>query len=117
GARRGQVAYRRAMASSSVTIEVGGRSVKVSSADRVVFPESADSPAITKLDVVQYYTAVGEAMLHALRERPTTLERWPKGVFDQAVMSTRQDNSGDAFYQKRIPAGAPRWVQTARITF
>jgi len=105
------------MASSSVTIEVGGRSVKVSSADRVVFPESADSPAITKLDVVQYYTAVGEAMLHALRERPTTLERWPKGVFDQAVMSTRQDNSGDAFYQKRIPAGAPRWVQTARITF
>src|SRR5699024_11850621 len=75
------------------------------------------APAIHKRDGVQYYAAVGEAVLHALRERPTTLERCPKGVFDQAVMSTRQYNYGDAFYQKRIPAGAPRWVQTARITF
>jgi DNA ligase D-like protein (predicted polymerase) len=33
------------------------------------------------------------------------------------VLSTRQDNKGDAFYQKRIPKGAPEWVETARIQF
>jgi DNA ligase D-like protein (predicted polymerase) len=55
--------------------------------------------------------------MRALRWRPTTLERWPKGVFEGAVIATRADNHGDAFYQKRIPKGAPSWVETAHITF
>src|SRR5262249_33823597 len=38
-------------------------------------------------------------------ERPTTLKRYVDGV------------TGEAFYAKRIPKGAPEWVQTARITF
>ena len=32
-------------------------------------------------------------------------------------MATRADNRGDAFYQKRIPKGAPDWVETATIAF
>src|SRR5699024_97940 len=75
------------------------------------------SAPITKLDVVQYYASVGEAILGALWARPTTLERWPKGVFEGAVLATRQDSRGDAFCQKRVPKGAPSWVETATITF
>jgi DNA primase len=67
--------------------------------------------------VVQYYADVGEAFLRSLFERPVTLERWPKGVFEGAIIATRTDSHGDAFFQKRIPKGAPDWVQTATISF
>ena len=55
--------------------------------------------------------------MRALRERPTTLERWPKGVHPGIVLSTREKGGGDAFFQKRIPRGAPPYVETARIQF
>ncbi|MDQ1482714.1 MAG: hypothetical protein QOF35_790, partial [Actinomycetota bacterium] len=47
----------------------------------------------------------------------TTLERWPKGVHEGIKLATRSDSHGDAFYQKRIPKGAPGYVETATITF
>jgi len=97
----------------AVELDVRGRTVRVSSPDRVVFPQRG----LTKLDVVEYFLAVGDGILGALLHRPTTLERWPKGVFEGARMSTRQDSSGDAFYQKRVPQGAPGYVETARIAF
>jgi DNA ligase D len=101
------------MATAPVELEVRGRAVRVSSPDRVVFP----GPGLTKLDVVEYLVAVGDGILAALLDRPTTLERWPKGWFEGARLSTRTDSSGDGFYQKRVPTGAPDWVRTARIEF
>ncbi len=98
-------------------VEVAGRTVRVSSPDREVFAVTAAGPAVTKLDVVGYYATVGEEILRATYERPTTLERWPKGVFEGARIATRTDNKGDAFFQKRVPKGAPDWVETATITF
>ncbi|MET0699016.1 MAG: non-homologous end-joining DNA ligase, partial [Mycobacterium sp.] len=97
----------------AVELEVGGRTVRVSNPDKVYFAERG----LTKLDVVQYFLSVGDGILGALRDRPTTLERWPSGVFEGAKLSTRADNRGDAFYQKRVPQGAPDYLQTARITF
>ena len=96
-----------------VELDVAGRTVRVTSPDRVVFP----ARGLTKLDVVTYFVAVGDGILHALLDRPTTLERWPKGVFEGAKMATRSDSTGDAFYQKRVPQGAPDYVRTARIAF
>lgn len=101
------------MAAKHVDLQVGERSVRVSNPDKVYFPDAG----ITKLDVVEHFIACGDGILRALRERPTTLERWPSGVFEGAKLSTRQDNRGDAFYQKRVPKNAPDWVQTARIAF
>jgi DNA ligase D len=101
------------MATPYEEIEVAARSVRVSNPDKVYFPERG----FTKRDIVQYFLSVGDGILGALRERPTTLERWPGGVFEGAKLSTRGDNRGDAFYQKRIPKGAPEWVETARIAF
>src|SRR5436309_1168744 len=103
--------------SEATMVDAGGRDVRVSSPDRVIFPETHRSAAVTKLDVVKYYVAVGEGIMRALERRPTTLERWPKGVHPGIVLSTREKGGGDAFYQKRIPRGAPDYVQTAGIQF
>src|ERR687894_1225236 len=100
-------------AAPAVELDVAGRTVRVTSPDRVVFPDRG----FTKRQVIEYFLAVGDGILGALLHRPTTLERWPKGVFEGAVMATRADNRGDAFYQKRIPKGAPDYVETATVAF
>jgi DNA ligase D len=106
------------MASAQATVvDAGGRDLRVSNPDRVIFPMTERSGPITKLEVVEYYLAVDDGIMRALRRRPTTLERWPKGVYPGIVLSTREKGGGDAFYQKRIPRGAPDYVQTATIQF
>ncbi len=106
------------MARGDATIlDAGGRELRVSSPDRVIFPSTERSGELTKLDIVEYYLAVEDGIMRALRHRPTTLERWPKGVHPGIVLSTREKGGGDAFYQKRIPRGAPEYVETARIEF
>src|SRR4051794_41971656 len=98
-------------------VDVGGREVRVTSADRVIFPATERTPDITKLDVVNYYAAVADGIMRALRRRPTTLERWPKGVHPGMVISTRDWSGGAALFQKRFPKGAPDYVQTAANAF
>jgi DNA ligase D len=106
------------MAKPEVTlVDADGRDVRVSNPDRVIFPRADRSAPVTKLDIVNYYLAVGDGILRALCRRPTTLERWPKGVHPGIVLSTREKGGGDAFFQKRVPRGAPEYVQTARIEF
>ena len=83
-------------------VEVAGRTVRLTSADKVYFP----ARGFTKGDVFSYYLAVGDGILRALHERPTTLQRFPEGI------------DGEMFFQKRIPTkGAPPWLESARITF
>src|SRR5437660_11813708 len=107
-----------AMAPVEATIvDAGGRDLRVSNPDRVIFPATERTAAVTKLDIVEYYLAVGDGIMRALARRPTTLERWPKGVHPGIVVSTREKGGGDAFFQKRIPRGAPDYVETARIQF
>src|SRR5215211_6602920 len=107
-----------AMATSEAAIvDADGRDLRVTSPDRVIFPEAERSAPVTKLDVVNYYLAVRDGIMRALGRRPTTLERWPKGVHPGIVLSTREKGGGDAFFQKRVPKGAPDYVQTARIEF
>jgi DNA ligase D-like protein (predicted polymerase) len=111
------------MASPFIEIPVGERTVKVSNPDKPYFPEAG----LTKRDLVEYYLSVGDGIMRALRNRPTTLERWPGGVFEGAKLATRMDyargqaglghEKSDAFYQKRVPKGAPDWVKTANIQF
>lgn len=94
-------------------VEVHGRTVRISHPDKVYFPEFG----LTKRDLVGYVIAVADGLLAATLDRPTTLERWPGGVVPGAKLSTRTDHRGDAFFQKRMPAGAPDYVQTVTITF
>lgn len=105
------------MATPATEVDAAGRAVRVSSPDRVIYPETASTPAATKLQVVEYYLAVGEGILRALRDRPTALERWPKGVLEGIRLATGRGDKQDAFYQKRVPMGAPEYIESAQVTF
>src|ERR1700683_307227 len=84
-----------------IELDVGGRTVRLSSPDRVYFSERGE----TKLDLANYYISVGDGIVRALRQRPCMLHRFPSGVDGQKV------------HQKRIPAGAPDWIETVQIYF
>jgi DNA ligase D len=105
------------VASPATEIDAGGRAVRVSNPDRVIFPATEHTAEVTKLQVVEYYVSVADGIMRALDHRPTTLERWPKGVHEGIVLSTREKGGGDAFFQKRVPQGAPPYVETCRIQF
>jgi DNA ligase D len=87
--------------SEAIELEVGHRKVRLSNPDRVYFSARGE----TKLDLARYYLSVGDGIVRALRERPCMLHRFPNGVGGQKV------------HQKRIPSGAPNWVQTVRVHF
>src|SRR5207248_206845 len=89
------------MAADGVEIEIGGRTVRISNPGRVYFPARGE----TKLDLARYYLSVGDGIVRALRERPCMLHRFPGGVDSKKV------------HQKRVPSGAPPWLETVRATF
>jgi DNA ligase D-like protein (predicted polymerase) len=102
----------------AVEVTAGDRAVRVTSPDRVVYEASAAGPAVTKLQVVEYYLAVQDGIMRALGERPTALERWPSGVREGMRLATRSnDRDAEAFYSKRMPKGAPDYVEGVEITF
>src|SRR6201987_3178984 len=105
------------MAAPEVVIDAGGRDLRVSNPARIIFPPTDGSRSVTKLDIFNYYLAVGDGIMRALNARPTTLERWPKGVHPGIVLSTREGRGDDAFFPKRGPKGAPEYVRTAHIQF
>ncbi|MDQ1751245.1 MAG: hypothetical protein QOE71_2301, partial [Pseudonocardiales bacterium] len=89
------------MASPYTEVQVGDRTIKLTNPDRVYFSERGE----TKLDLAKYYLSVGDGIVRALRERPCMLHRFPEGA------------GGERIYQKRIPRGAPEWVQTVEVKF
>ncbi len=103
---------------AAAEVDAGGRAVRVSSPDRVIYEATGRTPEVTKLMVAQYFASVGDGLMRALRDRPTALERWTAGVRAGMRLATGpQDRDADAFYQKRVPKGAPEYVETVRVTF
>ncbi len=73
--------------------------VKLSSADRVLFPEDG----VTKGDLFEYYDRVADWIVPHLRDRPFTMKRWREGI------------AGQAFFQKQAPKGIPAWISTRQF--
>jgi bifunctional non-homologous end joining protein LigD len=76
------------------------RDVRLSSADRVLFPESG----ITKGELFEYYGSVAPVLVPHLRDRPFTMKRWREGI------------AGGSFFQKQAPKGIPEWLPTRTFT-
>ena len=83
-----------------VDVELAGRTVRVTSPDKVMFPERGE----TKLDVVRYYESVEGPLMRAMGGRPVLMERYPHGV------------EGSSFFQKRVPKDAPDWLETTIVS-
>jgi DNA ligase D len=88
------------MASPFVMVEAGDREVKITNPDKVMFKTRGE----TKLDLARYYLAVAEPFLSVMTDRPTLMERYPDGA------------SGKSFFQKRVPKGAPDWLQQTTMS-
>src|SRR3954454_5483004 len=82
-------------------VEAAGREVRLSNPAKVYFPK----PGWTKLDLVEYYVQMADAVLVHLRERPTVLKRFVNGIRE------------DPIWQKRVPQNVPEWLQTATVSF
>jgi bifunctional non-homologous end joining protein LigD len=87
--------------STGEILDIDGREVRVSSPDKVVFPQ----PGITKLEVVRYYLTVAEGALRGAGGRPMVLKRFVKGIDEEA------------FFQKRVPENHPDFVDTATLHY
>src|SRR6476620_9927070 len=79
----------------------GPRQVRLSSPDRVMWPDAG----ITKGDLAAYVVAVGDPLVHHIGDRPVTLQRFPEGI------------EGEEFYQKNPPKGMPDWVRTVSCRY
>src|SRR5262249_19858753 len=94
------VRLRRAVVSEELVLEVDGRELRVTSPNKVLFPEREE----TKLDLVGYYLAVAEPFLRAAGGPPALMQRFPHGA------------GGSSFFQKRVPDSAPDWLQTTVVS-
>ncbi len=96
------------MPSPFVEIEVdtpsGERVVKVTNPEKTYFSGLPEGRG-RKLDLIEYYLAVGDGIVRALRERPTVLKRHPGGAETEAI------------YQKRLPEHAPPWIEGVTVSF
>ena len=82
-------------------LELDGHAVRFSSPDKPFFP----AEGITKLDLCEYYLDVAEPLLAHLRDRPTSMKRFPDGA------------EGEFFFQKRVPKHAPDWIEEMTVRF
>jgi len=85
--------------SATVEVKVGGKTLKLSNLDKVLYPEVG----FTKGQVIDYYTRIAPVLLPHLKDHPLTLKRYPNGVDDKF------------FYEKQSPSHRPDWVKTVPI--
>jgi DNA ligase D len=97
------------MAADAEELQVGSRTVRISHPERVYFPARGE----TKLDLARYYMSVGDGIVRALRPRPCMMHRFPSGVPPHG----EGGRDGGKVHQKRVPAGAPPWLETVRVGF
>jgi bifunctional non-homologous end joining protein LigD len=83
----------------TTSVMVGGRRMRLSSLDKLLFPATET----TKGEVLNYYATVAPVLLPHLAHRPVTRVRWPHGTADQS------------FFEKNLPSGAPSWLPSARV--
>jgi bifunctional non-homologous end joining protein LigD len=80
-------------------VRIGRRTVRVTSFDRVLFPDDG----VTKGDLVSYYVDVAPVLVPHLRNRPFTLKRYGHGIRERG------------YFQKQAPQGLPSWIPTRQF--
>jgi DNA ligase D len=88
------------MSGEAIQREISGRDLKISNPDKIFFSKQGQ----TKLDLIDYYEAVAEPLMATMGGRPTLMQRFPDGA------------SGKSFFQKRVPKGAPKWLETTVVS-
>ncbi|MGI2336200.1 MAG: non-homologous end-joining DNA ligase [Dehalogenimonas sp.] len=74
---------------------INGRRIELSHLDKSMFPDDA----ITKEQLILYYSRIAPVMLPHLAGRPLSFQRFPDGI------------KQEGFYQKNTPDYYPEWIQ------
>ncbi len=83
----------------AVEVELDGRVLRLSSLDKVLWPQAG----FTKADMIDFYARAAPALLAHIAGRPLTLRRFPDGI------------AGLNWYQTQCPRGHPSWVRTQAL--
>ena len=73
--------------------------ITLTNKDKVLFPKSG----ITKQKMYYYYENIASAMIPYLKDRPLTMQRFPKGI------------SEEGFFQKNAPDYFPEWIPKIQV--
>ena len=90
---------------SSLSMDIDGRTLRVTNPDKVVFPGADGRADVTKLALIEYYLSVADGALRGVAGRPMILKRFVKGITEEAV------------FQKRAPEKRPEWVDVAELKY
>ena len=77
--------------------------VRLTNPDKVLYPATDTTAAVTKAEVFDYYLAIAEVMLPHIAGRPVTRKRWPNGVTEAS------------FFEKHLASSAPDWLERGTI--
>src|SRR4051812_49252322 len=90
---------------SSLSMDIGGRTLRVTNPDKVVFPGADGRADVTKLALIEYYLSVADGALRGVAGRPMILKRFVKGITEEAI------------FQKRAPEKRPDWIEVAELRY
>ena len=77
--------------------------VRLSNPDKVLYPATSTTAAVTKAEVFEYYVAIADVMVPHIAGRPVTRKRWPNGV------------GQPDFFEKQLASSAPDWLERGTV--
>ena len=78
--------------------------VTISHADKPLWPDAHDGKPVTKLELAQYYEAIGEWMLPHVKGRPCSMIRMPDGI-----------NGAQNFFQRHAAKGQSSLITEVEV--